>query len=169
MATNRYLGLGAGNALTEVVPTIVGGAAVAGEVVALNASGLLDPTMMPAGTGVDAVTATANVALSAGNFVNLYNNAGVLTAQLADCSTGLPADGYVLAAVAAAATGTVYLNDQNTAAGTALTPGTTYYLSTAGGISSTAPTTAAYISQVVGKTTSATALQFRPGQPVTLA
>ncbi|WP_075322578.1 hypothetical protein [Acidithiobacillus albertensis] len=168
--TNRYLGLGTGNKLTEVVPAVVGGSASAGMIPALNTSGLFDSSMLPAGTGsVDSVVATAGVALSAGNFVNLYNNAGVVTAQLADCSTGLPADGYVLAAVTAGNTGTVYLNDQNSSAGTALTPATPYYLSTAGGVSTTPPTTAGYISQVVGKSVSATAIQFRPEQPVTLA
>jgi hypothetical protein len=169
MATNRYLGLTTGNGITEVVPATTGGASASGQIVALTSSGLIDTSMLPAGTGsVDTVQAVAGVAISAGNFVNLYNNAGVLTAKLADASTGLPADGYVLAAIASAATGTVNLNDQNSAL-TALTPGTTYYLSTAGAVTLTPQTTAGYISQVVGKSVSATALQFRPGQPVTLA
>ncbi len=169
MATNTYIGLGTNNGLTEVVPATVGGSSNAGQIVALNSSGQLDTTMMPSGVGADAITATAGVALSAGNFVNLYNNAGTLQAQLADCSTGLPADGYVLAAVASGSTGTVYLNDQNTSAGTSLTPGLAYFLSTAGAISSTAPTTSGYISQVIGFAISATGVQFRPSQPVTLA
>lgn len=166
--TATYVNLGSNGQLTQVAPAVVGGSANAGDIVALNSSGVLDATMMPSGTGVDAVTATASVAISAGNFVNLYNNAGVLSMKLADCSTGLQADGYVLAAVASGSTGTVYLNNQNTAQ-TGLTPGTIYFLSTAGGISATPPTTAGYLNQVVGKSVSATSLQFRPEQPVTLA
>lgn len=169
MATSTYINLNsAGTGLTQVTPATVGGSSSAGQIPALNSAGQIDSTMMPSGTGIDSVAVTASVAISAGNFVNLDNNSGALSMQLADCSTGLQADGYVLAAVAASASGTVYLNDQNTAL-TGMTPGTTYYLSTAGGISTTPPTTSGYINQVVGKSLSATALQFRTSQPVTLA
>jgi len=167
--TNRYVDLNTTTGqLTMVVPAVVGGTASAGQIPALNTSGVLDSTMMPAGTGVDSVSVVAKVALSAGNLVNLVNNSGTVNAQLADCSTGLPAHGYVTAAVASGASGTVYLNGLN-ASVSGLTPGGYVFLSTAGAVSNTPPSTAGYISQIVGMPLSATEIQFRPEQPVTIA
>lgn len=170
MATSTYLALNSTNTgFTQETPATVGGSGSAGGIPALNSSGQLDITMLPPGLGANTTTATASVAISAGNFVNLYaNSSGALAMQLADCSTGLPADGYVLAAVASGSTGTVYFNDQNTAL-TGLTVGAPYFLSTAGGVSSTPPTTSGYLSQAIGKSISATAIAFRYSQPITLA
>lgn len=47
------------------------GAGDAGKVVALDGSGRIDNTMMPVGIGADTATITASEALSAGDFVNI--------------------------------------------------------------------------------------------------
>ena len=52
---NRYIALNADNAMTEVIPTNIGGAAAAGEIVALNGVGQLDSSML----GAEPVTWTA--------------------------------------------------------------------------------------------------------------
>ena len=75
-----------------------------------------------------------------------------------------PAHGYVLTAVTSGNSGGFYqltgLNDQLTS----LTVGTIYFLSTAGGVTSTPPTTAGNLNQELGiaKTTSALAVYERP-------
>lgn len=164
-----YIARNSNNQLQEYTPAAVGGSANANAIPALNSSGVFDSSMLPPGTGtVDSVTVTASVALSAGNMVNLYDNSGTLGAKLADCSTGLKAHGYVTAAVASGASATVYLNDQNTAL-TGLTPGSDYYLSTAGSVSASAPTTSGYLLQKLGVALSATSLQFSPEQPIIIA
>lgn len=57
---------------------IFSGVAAAGAPVVLNSQGVIDPTLLQ-----NAVTSVAAENLIPGNLVNLYSNAGVLTAQLA--------------------------------------------------------------------------------------
>ena len=52
------------------------GAGDAGKVVALDGSGRIDPTMMPVGLGADTASIQASEALSAGDFVNIWNSGG---------------------------------------------------------------------------------------------
>ncbi|MBD1554756.1 hypothetical protein [Pseudomonas typographi] len=144
--------------------TASAGAASAGNLVALGADGLIDPTMLPETSGGDGGRAvTASEALAAGAFVNLFNNSGTVAMRNADNSNTRPAHGYVKAAVASAASGTFYdldgVNDQLTG----LTPGSTYYLGTGGAVLATPldPTTAAtgLIDQPLGVALSATELK----------
>lgn len=113
------------------------GAGNAGDIVALDATGRLDPSLMPVGFGADTITAPASEALVAGDFVNLHANAGALNVRKADNSNGRPADGFVVAAVSATATATVYPLDSANTARSGLTPGTRYWLGTAGGVTAT--------------------------------
>lgn len=101
-------------------------------------------------------TGTATEALTAGRFVNLDASGEV---QHADCSsTTKLAHGFVLSSYADAATNVrVYYgaaNDQLSG----LTPGDTYYLSTAGQVTADPPTTASYVVQQLGTAKSATLL-----------
>lgn len=139
-------------------------------VVATGADGKIDISFMPTGIGADTVQITASEALSGGDLVNIYNNAGTASVRKADGSTtGKVAHGFVLAAVASAATATVYLAGLNTAV-TGLTPGPQFLSDTTpGGSTDTAPTTAGHTVQSVGVAVSATALQFAPSDPITLA
>lgn len=137
------------------------GAGDAGKVVALNASGKIDSTMIPAGFGSDTDAITASEAISAGQFVNLYDNGGTINMRLADANNARPAHGFVTAAVSSSASGTVYgiseLNDQLSG----LTVGAAYYLSeTAGGVTDTAPSSSGAIVQPLGVAKSTTALRF---------
>lgn len=139
------------------------GAADAGKIAALGSDGRLDASMMPAGIGADTQLLPAGEALSAGSFVNIWSDAGTARVRLADNSNGRPADGYVLAAVSAAADATVYPLDGTNSALSSLTPGVKYWLGTAGGVIA-APLDEAdagnanKISQYLGKAKSATEL-----------
>jgi hypothetical protein len=137
------------------------GAADAGKIPALDATGRFDLSMLPVGVGVQTKPVTASEALDAGNYVNLWDNAGTLNARKADNSNNRPADGFVLAAVANAATATVYPLDAPNTALSGLAVGIRYYLGTAGGVISTpldavAQAGTGKIDQCLGKSTSAT-------------
>lgn len=168
--TDKYIYNNAGT-LTEKTATVTSaGGANAGQVVALDSGGHLDSTVMPTGVGLDTVSIVASEALSAGNLVNIYNNAGTPNCRKADASAanaGKIAHGFVLAAVSSGANATIYLGGQNTQL-SALTAGDVF-LSTAGGVSVTAPSTSGYTVQRVGVAISATAVDFTRGHPLVLA
>jgi len=167
MSTNKFLTYINGiKSLTTGISTSAG-AGDADKLVATTSSGKLDSTLLPAGIGVSTVNALASEAISAGDFVNLFNDEGVLTVRKADNSNGRDAKGFVLAAISSAATGTVYLNGQNTSV-TSLTPGTGYFLGVSGGSVTTAPTTSGTIIQLLGYTLSATNLMFEFDEPTTV-
>jgi hypothetical protein len=143
--------------LTQVEATVVSaGAGDAGEVVALDASGKLDVSVLPTGVGPDVKIILASEAIGAGKYVNIYDNAGTANIRLADNSNSRPAHGFVKDAVASAANGTVYFEGANDDL-TGLTSGARQYLATAGGVTVTPPVfPAATIHQLVGSAVSAT-------------
>lgn len=145
------------------------GAGNAGDIVALDSNGRIDNSMMPVGIGADTVTATATESLNAGDWVNLYNNAGSLGVRKADATTsGKEADGFVLSAFSSSATATIYKEGTNTQV-SGLTPGTDLFITTTPGVaSSTAPSGAGNVVQRVGKALSATSADFERGVPVIL-
>lgn len=146
------------------------GATDAGKIVALDASGKLDTSVMPSGIGAETKVCATSENLSAGELVNLYNDSGTIKARKADASNGRRAHGYVLASVTSPNNATVYLEGTITGL-TGKTPGAAYYLSgaTAGDVTATAPSTAGYLSQEIGYALSATEITFEPQQPITLA
>lgn len=169
---DKYIYLNGGQLTEKAATTASTGASEAGVIVALDTSGKLDPSMFPAGIGGSAVSVVASEALSAGDFVNLWDDTGVTKMRKADATAGLgkQAHGFVLDNVLSAASGTVYFEGQNTAL-TGLTGGTTYFLSdtTPGGVTATAPTTAGYIVQRLGVAYSTSAVDFERNQPIVRA
>lgn len=169
MAAKTFLRLIAG-VWSQVAGTQVStGVANAGDIPALDDTGKLDPSLMPTGVGADTVVLPATEALSAGNYVNIYDAAGTPSVRKADATTaGKPADGYVTANVANGANATVYKEGTNSSL-TGMTGGSDLYLSTTPGLAAhVAPSAAGNIVQRLGKATSATAGDFERGQPVTL-
>ena len=150
--------------------TTSAGAGDVGKLPQLDATGKLDPSLMPSGIGAESESATATEALAAGDFVNIYDAAGTKSVRKADGTTpGKEANGYVLAAFANAAVATVFTDGANTQR-TGLTAGSTYYLSvTAGGVTLVPLTTAGHIHQKLGKASTATSLVFEHFEPITLA
>lgn len=145
------------------------GAGSSGKLPALDATGRLDSTFLPVGVGADTKDLVASEALAAGDFVNVWSNAGTANVRKADANTtGKQAHGFVLASVALGATAKVYFEGTNTQC-TGLTPGDQYLGATAGKSASAPPTGAGKISQLLGVAVSATALSFEPQRPVILA
>lgn len=169
MAAKKYLALVAG-VFKEIVATVVSaGAADDGKIVALDANGKLDLTVMPTGIGPDVNTLTASEALSANDLVNVWNDAGTAKMRKADAASNKPANGFVLAAVSSGASGTMYSEGTN-AGLTGLTAGPLYLSATTpGGVSNSAPTDPGQIVQRVGVAVSATAMNFEAGPTVELA
>lgn len=110
------------------------GAADSGKIPGLDSTGKLDSSFLPTGIGANSVQATASEAIAAGKFVNLYDNAGVLGMRLADNSNNREAHGYVTAAVASGAAGTVFRLNTVNANLTGLVAGGSYWLGVAGGV-----------------------------------
>lgn len=142
----------------------------AGKIVKLDGSGRLDATVMPVGVGADTASIVASEALAAGDLVNIWNNAGTANVRKADASvSGKEAHGFVLAAVSALASATVYFEGTNTQC-TGLTPGPQFLSgATAGKTVATAPTGTGKVVQRVGFAISATALNFDGSDPIVLA
>lgn len=134
------------------------GSGDAGKIVALDSGGKLDVSLMPSGIGAATVTVEASESLAAGDFVNLYDNAGTINARLADANANRPAHGFVLANVTASNNATVYYGDVNNEL-SGLDVGETYFLSeTAGEVVTPAPTGSGSIVQRLGVAVSATEL-----------
>lgn len=164
------------NASGVLDPTIVNGASVstgaadAEKVVQLNGAGRIDSSMMPVGIGADTATLVASEALAGGDLVNVWNDAGMAKVRKADGSaTGKEAHGFVTAAVASGANATVYFEGTNSSV-TGLTPGP-QFLSAAipGKSTSAAPTSTGQFVQYVGLAIGPTAMNFEASRPIVLA
>lgn len=145
----------------EVAATITGGSAAQdGKIVALDATGRLDSTLMPVGIGADTATGTANEALSAANpFVYIKSDGTFANASAA--SGGNPCIAFVNASFASAATATIFFQGRVTGL-TGLTPGARYYLSdtTPGGLTLTPVSGTGKLHQYLGRAINSTSLTF---------
>lgn len=165
---DKFLQHDAAGGFREVEATATGGAGKANKIPALDLSGRLDPTMMPTGIGAETSALPAFGALAAGDFVNVYNDAGVVRCRKADASNAVaPANGFVLAAVADGATATVYWAGLNNAK-TGLTPGVHYLSTTPGASNHVAPAASGNVVQKLGIAVSSTVIHFNPHEPILL-
>jgi len=157
--------------LTEKQATVVStGATDAGKIVALDSTGRLDNSLMPVGVGADTKVLPASEALAAGDFVNIFNDAGTVKVRKADATVaGKEANGFVLSAVTAGNDATVYFEGTNNQL-SGLTGGSVYFLSTtAGAVSSTAPSSSGNVVQRIGRALSATEINVEFSTPIVLA
>ncbi|MEE8629069.1 hypothetical protein [Methylobacterium ajmalii] len=155
----------------EIVGVVVStGAANDGDIPALDATGRLHTSVMPVGYGADTKVVVASEALSAGNLVNLYDNAGTINVRKADASVeGKECNGFVLAAVVQGGNATVYFSRLITGL-SGLTDGARYYLATTpGGLTATPVTGVGTVDQYIGKATSTSELTFEPDDYVVKA
>ena len=164
----KFIVLTNGQLAENEAATTSTGVTDAGRVVALDSTGRLDPTVMPTGIGADTKAILASEALSAGDIVNVYNNAGTPNVRKADATNGRRAHGFVTASVANGANATVYFEGTITGK-TGLAIENPVYLSANGATTQTAPTTATHIVQEIGIAVSTTEISFEPSRPVTLA
>jgi hypothetical protein len=147
--------------------TTSAGAGDSGKVVALDAAGRIDTTMMPTGIGADTSVITTSEILAAGDFVNLFDSAGAKVRKADATVAGKHAMGFVLAAFGAAVPATVYFEGSNTAV-TGQTPGDVFLGTTAGLATAAAPSAAGNVVQRIGFATSATSVNFQSQPPVVL-
>lgn len=170
MATNKFLTLinGVYNLVTGI--SISTGVVDANKLVATDGTGKINSSILPSGIGADTQILVASENLAAGDFVNIFDDAGTRTARKADASNNRPAMGFVLASVTSAANATVYTAGVNNSL-TAIVPGTRYYLSstTAGTSTATAPTATNQIIQQLGYGISTTAIAFNADNVIFIA
>lgn len=148
--------------------TTSAGAGDTGKVVALDATGRIDSSMMPTGIGADTSAITASETLAAGDFVNIWNSTGAKVRKADATTSGKHAMGFVLAGVTSGATATVYFEGANTQV-TGQSPGDVFLLTTAGLAGTTAPSGSGNVAQNIGIATSATNINFQYNRPIVLA
>lgn len=171
MAAKKYITLSDSavtGVLSEKAATVVStGGSNDGDLVALDASGKLDLSVLPTGVGPTTKTIATSEAVAAGSIVNIWDSTGqkVRLADASAASAGKVAMGFVLAAAASGANATVYFEGEITGL-SGLTPGTAMYLGTAGALTATPTTTAGQVLQRVGYATSPTTVDFEPGEPI---
>lgn len=162
MAGNPYLAPNdtTGVATVNAALQVSAGAGSAGAIIALNAAGDIDATMLPPGIGPGTYIVPSSENLSAGDFVNLWSNAGALNARKADASVaaaGKQADGFVLAAVVSPANATVFPLGEDNTGQSGLTVGRQWLSDTTPGKTlATPPTTSGHLVQQLGVAKSAT-------------
>lgn len=198
-STTKFIKNSAGNLAEEAALTTTAGAGDAQKIPALNADGILDPTIvngtvtsagsgdaakvvqldgagklditvLPTGIAADTAIVTASEALADGDLVNVWDNAGAFRVRKADASaSGKEAHGFVKAVVANGAPATVYFEGSNDHV-SGLTPGVQFLSATTPGLATaTAPSGSGKVVQRVGFAVAAAALNFQSAVPITLA
>ncbi len=159
--SNRFITIINGvRSLVTAIATSAG-VADANKIICTDSTGLISSTLLPVGVGADTFSAPTTETLSAGDFVNVYDDAGTAKVRKADAANGRDANGFVLTAANIGTNATVYRMGTNTQL-TGLAAGTTYYLSatTAGTATTTAPSASGQIIQELGTASSSSALPF---------
>lgn len=128
------------------------------EIIATDATGRIDETLLPIGVGADTYSGLATETLLAGAFVYITATGDVANADAS--SQGKEAIGYVLSAFTSGQQAIVYFEDLNDSL-TGLVPGSKYWLSATvpGQITSVPPTGAGIVSQYIGTALNATTLR----------
>lgn len=170
MAANKYLEHDLAGGMREKVATIVStGSNEEGDIVALDATGRLDNSIMPVGIGEDAAIVQCSEDLAAGDWVNIWDDSGNPRVRKADATTtGKDVTGFVLNSATSGTNANVFFEGTNTVEN-ALSPGQVLYLSTTAGSSThTPPTTSGNVVQKIGRALSETSAQFEPSNPIEL-
>jgi len=168
MAAAKYIKNNAGTLTEQPATDASVGAADAGKIVALDAGGLIDPSMMPVGIGPDTQSVETTENLAAGDLVNIYNSSGAKCRKADATTAGKYAHGFVLAATTSGQNATVYFEGSNNQV-SGLTPGDQFLSTTAGLSDETAPSGSGNVVQRVGVATAAGVLNFESGTPIVLA
>lgn len=153
---DKYMTLENGKRKLQEAADTSAGVANAGDIVALNSSGQIDPSLLPT-TGTKSIEVGEIV--SAGDFVEIYDDGGTTKIRPADNSNGREANGYVKVGGAVAASVNVFFDGANSSL-SGLTVGARYYLSTAGDVTATPldPAVDTGIHQFLGVASSTTEL-----------
>ena len=167
MSVKKFLTLlsdGATHLATAIASSA--GAADKDKIVATGSDGKLDISLMPTGLDVAAEDMEAAESLSAGAFVNIFDDSGTRKVRLADADNNRPAHGFVNANIANAGTGTVYTSGVNNQL-SSLTPGTRYFLSDSpGDVTNSVTIASGNLIQTLGTAISATSIRFEFDEPI---
>jgi hypothetical protein len=171
MPAQRFLALVAGRIRQIAAVVVSAGTVNEGDIVALDAAGKIDPSVLPVGVGLNTVPATATEPLAAGDVVNLYNQAGSIAVRKADATAeGKECSGFVKATTANGAVATVYTPGNIMTGLSGLTPGARQYLHKVPGLRvETPPSSPGNVVQMLGIASSATSMVFEPEEPITIA
>lgn len=133
------------------------GATNAGDIVALDSTGKLDPSLLPSSGGEAAHAIVCSEALAVGDWINIYNNGGTRAVRRALATDATkPAHGFVKTAYTAGQTANVYVDGTNSNVATtgfvASDIGQKAFLSstTSGGATKTCPQVSGNLVQVIG-------------------
>jgi len=151
----RFLNLESGKEKLDSAIETSSGASDGNKIAMTDSTGRFDVSLLPVGIGADTLTIEASENLSAGDFVNIFNDAGTAKVRKADATNSRDANGFVLAGVTAAADAEVYFEGTNTQL-SGMTIGARQYLDTTGGITKTKKTGSGELHQYLGKASSAT-------------
>lgn len=95
MAAKSFIRLVSGK-LRAIQATVVSlGAANDGDIVALDTTGKLDPSVLPVGVGPDVKILEATEDVAVGDYVNIFDDTGTPKVRLADNSNGREAHGFI--------------------------------------------------------------------------
>jgi hypothetical protein len=178
-ALTTSAGVGDANAIPALNPSgvldttllngkvVSAGASDAGKPIITDASGKMDVTMLPTGVGADTGVIQTTEALAAGDFVNVYNNAGSGACRKSDAN-GKRAHGFVKQAYGSGVAATVYFEGTNDQV-TGMTPGDVFLSATPGKAATAAPTGAGILCQNIGFAISATSVNFQNNNPIVQA
>lgn len=114
-----------------------------------------------------AQTITASENLAANDLVNIYNSGGAKARKASAADGTKPAHGYVKVATVSGDPAIVYFDGENDGV-SGLTPGTYFLSTTAGQMTTVAPSGNGQIAQKVGVATAAGSFVFEPGEPIGL-
>ncbi len=170
------LRIGSDGELEEFTGGATGGAPDANKLAKLDANGQLQLAHLPAGVGAATHVGTATEALAAGDFVQVYDVAGVKSVRKASAAAGSAraADGFVVAGVANGAPATVYAGGLNGAVSgiAAADVGKPVFLSPTvpGGFTFTPPSATGQLLQRLGVATATSQIAANIGaSPITRA
>ena len=169
MSNGKYIRVNDASGLLEELEAleVSTGVADASKPIKTDSTGKLDLSLMPVGIGPDTQDIICTENLSAGEFVNMYNNLGTIAVRKADRSNNRPAHGFVIQNYTAAQIAKVYKDSENNALA-GLTLGAYYFLGLAGAASLTPPAAGSgHLLQALGVAMSATELDVEIQKPVT--
>lgn len=156
MADGRFLTLESGRKKLRQAINQSTGAPDADKIIRTGSDGKIDLSFIP---DVDISVIEASENLSAGDFVNIWDDGGVAKVRLADATNDRRAHGFVNAAVTLGNPATV-LREGTNADLSGLTIAARYYLDTVGGVTNVPKTAMGEIHQYLGTAESATELNI---------
>lgn len=170
MPAKKYVSVTGNKKILATSVVVSAGVASDGDLVALDPLGKIDTSVLPAGLGANSVTAQASEALAAGDYVNIYDNAGTANVRKADATTdGKPCNGFVKNAFANAALATIFTSGNVNTGNLGLSAGPVFLAIIAGKASNTAPSANGNGWQRLGDAVNATTVSFDPESMITLS